>query len=196
MANDSLEPDSKVLKLTKVLSDMDEALNATLHPRKTKVIAERIDIFFSWQRVVLFWIYLCAQLHFHPVSFQYIFEGLAHLAARILIMTSNSMETIDQASVQRMCRNAIALQQTLSSITATREVALDNARNFYEMLYMDPEVSILGWIKKMHSFTKIGWFCRKFWPTSSKKVLNSRRCSIWMHCKWHAKPKASLTQTH
>lgn len=37
MANDSLEPDSKVLKLTKVLSDMDEALNSTLHPRKTKV---------------------------------------------------------------------------------------------------------------------------------------------------------------
>lgn len=37
-ANDSLEPDSKVMKLTKVLSDMDEAFNATLHPRKTKVI--------------------------------------------------------------------------------------------------------------------------------------------------------------
>lgn len=72
---------------------------------------------------------------------QYIFEGLAHLAARILIMASNSMESIDQMSVQRMCRNALALQQTLSSITATREVALDNARNFYEMLYMEPEVS-------------------------------------------------------
>lgn len=86
---------------------MDEALNSTLHPRKTK----------------------------------YIFEGLAHLAARILIMASNYMETIDQASVQRMCRNAMALQQTLSSITASREVALDHARNFYEMLYMDPEVS-------------------------------------------------------
>lgn len=37
LANDSLEPDNKVLKLTKVLSEMDEALNATLHPRKTKV---------------------------------------------------------------------------------------------------------------------------------------------------------------
>lgn len=73
-------------------------------------------------------------------QFQYVFEGLAHLAARILIMASNSMEAVDQARVQRMCRNAIALQQTLSSITATREVALDNARNFYEMLYMDPEV--------------------------------------------------------
>lgn len=35
--NDSLEPDAKVLKLTKVLSDMDEALSLTLHPRKTKV---------------------------------------------------------------------------------------------------------------------------------------------------------------
>lgn len=54
------------------------------------------------------------------------------------------METIDQASVQRMCRNAMALQQTLSSITASREVALDHARNFYEMLYMDPEVFHIG----------------------------------------------------
>lgn len=39
-----------------------------------------------------------------------------------------------------MCRNAIALQQTLSAITASREVALDYARNFYELLYLDPEV--------------------------------------------------------
>lgn len=54
---------------------------------------------------------------------------------------SNYMESIDQVSVQRTCRNAIALQQTLSSITATREVALDQARNYYEMLYMDPEVN-------------------------------------------------------
>lgn len=35
--NDSLEPDTKVLKLTKVLSDLDEAFSSTLHPRKTKV---------------------------------------------------------------------------------------------------------------------------------------------------------------
>lgn len=35
--DDSLEPDAKVLKLTKVLSDMDEAFTATLHPRKVKV---------------------------------------------------------------------------------------------------------------------------------------------------------------
>lgn len=52
------------------------------------------------------------------------------------------MDHIDQGCVQRMCRNAIALQQTLSSITATREVALDQARIYYEMLYMDPDVRI------------------------------------------------------
>lgn len=55
-------------------------------------------------------------------------------------MASNYMESIDQSGVQRMCRNALALQQTLSSITASREIALDHAKNFYEMLYMNPEV--------------------------------------------------------
>lgn len=35
--NDTLEPDTKVLKLGKVLSDLDEAFSSTLHPRKTKV---------------------------------------------------------------------------------------------------------------------------------------------------------------
>lgn len=78
------------------------------------------------------------------------------------------METVDQASVQRMCRNAIALQQTLSSITATREVALDNARNFYEMLYMDPEVgftlknvqhNLCIFVKLKIFFTNSTFFC-------------------------------------
>lgn len=91
-------------------------------------------------------------------QFQYVFEGLAHLAARILIMASNSMEAVDQARVQRMCRNAIALQQTLSSITATREVALDNARNFYEMLYMDPEVCPSKFCSKFISLTSLSIF--------------------------------------
>ncbi|EAT42267.1 AAEL006185-PA [Aedes aegypti] len=119
--NDSLEPDAKVLKLTKVLSDMDEALSSTLHPRKTK----------------------------------YVFEGLAHLASRILIMAANSMEYIDTAGVQRMCRNALALQQTLSSITASREVALDYARSFYEMFYLDPDEILTSIIEKGAQFTEM-----------------------------------------
>ncbi|XP_058822636.1 exocyst complex component 4-like isoform X2 [Topomyia yanbarensis] len=119
--NDSLEPDAKVLKLTKVLSDMDEALSLTLHPRKTK----------------------------------YVFEGLAHLASRILVMAANSLEYIDPAGVQRMCRNALALQQTLSSITASREVALDYARSFYEMFYSEPDDILTAIIEKGAQFTEM-----------------------------------------
>lgn len=41
-----------------------------------------------------------------------------------------------------MCRNALALQQTLSNITGSREVALDQAKQFYELLSMEPDVSL------------------------------------------------------
>lgn len=44
--SDSMEPDIKVLKLTKVLSEMEEALIATLHPRKTKVSRRFSEYFF------------------------------------------------------------------------------------------------------------------------------------------------------
>lgn len=52
------------------------------------------------------------------------------------------MESIDQAGVQRMCRNALTLKQTLGSITSSREIALDHAMSFYEMLYKDPQVRV------------------------------------------------------
>lgn len=35
--DDSSEPDAQVLKLTKVLQEMDDAFSSTLHPRKTRV---------------------------------------------------------------------------------------------------------------------------------------------------------------
>lgn len=66
------------------------------------------------------------------------------MAARILIQASNYLEHIDQVIVQRMCRNSLALQQTLSNITASREVALDQAKQFYELLCMEPDVSELN----------------------------------------------------
>lgn len=75
------------------------------------------------------------------MSLKYIFEGLAHLAAKILTNAANLMVSIDQASVQRMCRNALSLKQTLSSITSSREIALDQTIAFYELFYKDPQVS-------------------------------------------------------
>lgn len=75
------------------------------------------------------------------------------MASRILIQASNYLEHIDQITVQRMCRNAIALQQTLSNITASREVALDQARHFYELLCMEPDVRVIGPSFVIHLFT-------------------------------------------
>ena len=140
--DDSLEPDAKVLKLTKVLSDMDEAFTATLHPRKVK----------------------------------YIFEGLAHLTARILMMASNYVESVEQVNVQRMCRNAMSLQQTLSSITAIRETALDHTRMFYEMLYMDPQDILKQIAERGPQFSEMQYFnvlqlvCKSRGPTDQNML--------------------------
>ena len=61
------------------------------------------------------------------------------MVARILIMTSNSLESLESHAIQQMIRNSLALQQTLSSITAQREHQLDHARKYYEMLYKEPD---------------------------------------------------------
>ncbi|XP_033164634.1 exocyst complex component 4 isoform X3 [Drosophila mauritiana] len=91
----------------------------------------------------------------HPRKTRYIFEGLAHLASRILIQASNYLEHIDQITVQRMCRNAIALQQTLSNITASREVALDQARHFYELLCMEPDEILNALLERGTQFSEM-----------------------------------------
>ncbi|XP_039231006.1 exocyst complex component 4 isoform X7 [Drosophila yakuba] len=91
----------------------------------------------------------------HPRKTRYIFEGLAHLASRILIQASNYLEHIDQITVQRMCRNAISLQQTLSNITASREVALDQARHFYELLCMQPDEILNALLERGTQFSEM-----------------------------------------
>ncbi|XP_034131180.1 exocyst complex component 4 isoform X5 [Drosophila guanche] len=91
----------------------------------------------------------------HPRKTRYIFEGLAHLASRILIQASNYLEHIDQITVQRMCRNSIALQQTLSNITASREVALDQAKNFYELLCMEPDEILNALLERGTQFSEM-----------------------------------------
>lgn len=50
------------------------------------------------------------------------------------------MQVIDESAIQRMSRNVFALQQTLTNITMTREVALDYARHYFELFFLTPEV--------------------------------------------------------
>lgn len=70
-------------------------------------------------------------------------------------MASNGMDRIDNAGVQKMVRNALAIQQTLSAITASREVALDYARTFYEMFYLDPDEFLNHIVEKGAQFTEM-----------------------------------------
>ncbi|KAF2896324.1 hypothetical protein ILUMI_09831 [Ignelater luminosus] len=115
------EPDPKVLELSRVLANVDEAMTSSLHPRKCK----------------------------------YIFEGLGHLIAKILISSSQYMKLIDEAGIQRMCRNVFALQQTLTNITMTREVALDHARHYFELFFLTPEEILNGIVEKGPEFSEL-----------------------------------------
>ena len=69
------------------------------------------------------------------------FEGLGHLVSKILMSSTQYLERIDEGGIQKMCRNIYALQQTLTNITLSREVAMDHARHYFELFYMKPEVS-------------------------------------------------------
>ncbi|KAF7995170.1 hypothetical protein HCN44_004642 [Aphidius gifuensis] len=102
---DPQEADPRVEELSKILQTIDEALQCTMHPKKSK----------------------------------YIFEGLGHLIAKILITSAQYIEKIDKSGIQRMCRNVFTLQQTLTNITMARELALDYARQYFELFYNTPD---------------------------------------------------------
>ncbi|XP_015108792.1 exocyst complex component 4 [Diachasma alloeum] len=102
---DPQEADPRVEELSRVLQNIDEALQSTLQQKKSK----------------------------------YIFEGLGHLIAKILITSAQYIERIDKGGIQRMCRNVFTLQQTLTNITMARELALDYARQYFELFYETPE---------------------------------------------------------
>ncbi|XP_063222641.1 exocyst complex component 4 [Bacillus rossius redtenbacheri] len=86
---------------------------------------------------------------------KYIFEGLGHLIAKILITSAQFMDRIDEAGIQKMCRNVFALQQTLTNITMSREVALDYARHYYELFFLTPEEILSAVMEKGPEFSEL-----------------------------------------
>lgn len=61
------------------------------------------------------------------------------MIAKILITSAQYIGKIDESGIQRMCRNVFTLQQTLTNITMARELALDYARQYFELFYETPE---------------------------------------------------------
>uniref|UniRef100_T1IIX1 Exocyst complex component Sec8 n=1 Tax=Strigamia maritima TaxID=126957 RepID=T1IIX1_STRMM len=70
---------------------------------------------------------------------RYVFEGLGQLIASIMINSVQLIKRINENGIKKMCTNISAIQQTLTNITASREVALDHAREYYKLLYMSIE---------------------------------------------------------
>lgn len=60
--------------------------------------------------------------------------------SKILMSVAQYIDRIDEGGIQKMCRNIFTLQQTLTNITMTREIALDHARHYYELFYLTSEV--------------------------------------------------------
>ena len=87
--------------------------------------------------------------------FQYIFEGLGHLIAKILISSAQYIDKIDESGIQRMCKNVFTLQQTLTNITMTRELALDYARQYFELFYKTPEEILNGVLENKPQFSQM-----------------------------------------
>ncbi|XP_064465893.1 exocyst complex component 4-like isoform X2 [Ornithodoros turicata] len=70
---------------------------------------------------------------------RYIFEGLGHLIASILITSTSRIQRVNENGIKKVCRNIFAIQQNITSITMNREVALDHARQYFELFYHTPE---------------------------------------------------------
>lgn len=69
----------------------------------------------------------------------YIFEGLDHLIATTFINSVNDVKRIKHLGIKRTCRAIYDIQRRLSTITKNRELALDYARQFFELFLTSPE---------------------------------------------------------
>lgn len=92
-----------------------------------------------------------------PSKFRYVFEGLGHLVASIIISSCQYVRRINDNGVKKTCRNIFAIQQNLTNITLSREVALDHARHYYELLYRDPEEILNEIVEHGAKFTELDY---------------------------------------
>lgn len=77
------------------------------------------------------------------------------MIAKILITSAQYVDKIDEGGIRRMCRNVFTLQQTLSNITMARELALDYARQYFELFYETPEEIIDAVVENGPQFSEL-----------------------------------------
>ncbi|KAL5022453.1 hypothetical protein ScPMuIL_001608 [Solemya velum] len=90
-----------------------------------------------------------------PKKFKYIFESLGYLVASIIMNSIQFLKKINENGIKKMCRNIFAIQQNLTNITMTRESDLDHARQYYELLYLNPDDILTSISEKGPHFTEL-----------------------------------------
>lgn len=82
----------------------------------------------------------------------YLFEGLDLLMATVMINLAMSMRRVKPNGIKRACRAIYDIQRRLSIITKSRELALDYARQYFEMLLLTPDEILFGIIERGKQF--------------------------------------------
>ncbi len=83
----------------------------------------------------------------------YVFDGLSHLCATLLIDAAPNVRKINSNGIKKMCRNVFSVQHTLATVSASssssaasaaasanRDNSLNMAKQYYEMLNNRPQV--------------------------------------------------------
>ena len=93
-----------------------------------------------------------------PHKIQYVFEGVSHLVSAILISSAATIKKINSNGVKKMCRNIFAIQHTLTaSITGRRELALDQAKTFYELFNMTQKELLNSIVERGAAFRELDY---------------------------------------
>lgn len=85
-----------------------------------------------------------------PRKIRYLFDGLSYLLASIIISSTSYIKKINRNGVKKMCQNIFTIQQELANIMARREINLDLARQYFELLFLTPD-EILNMIHEQGS---------------------------------------------
>ncbi|KAL1451872.1 hypothetical protein WDU94_006208 [Cyamophila willieti] len=74
-----------------------------------------------------------------PEKTKYIFEGIGDMVGKILMSSVQYWTRIDQSDVNKMGRHIYTLQQSVASITMSREISLDQTRRYFHLLTLSPD---------------------------------------------------------
>ncbi|OTF78474.1 exocyst complex component 4-like protein [Euroglyphus maynei] len=86
------------------------------------------------------------------IKMGYLFEGLGHLMATKFINSAMNVRRVKPNGIKRACRAIYDIQRRLSTLTKSRELALDYARQYFEMLLLTPEEIFSSIIERGRQF--------------------------------------------